>query len=214
MNSASRPNQYITKKQTASVIDAVDFAYRRNMPLTRFISVDLSSYANPPRTFINRFLKPSGEYLAFDGAARAYAWFLENPPGGRLNAHILIHVPRDMTKAFSRNEQTWARMAGLELEPNTMVREKIGGCHSISSGEFLRSYETVVGYCLKGSEQEARDALCLGWEEKKNQGTILGKRVGWSESIGKAARARAGYSHLSSERGALLFPLRYRLDCV
>ena len=62
-------------------------------------------------------------------------------------------------------------------------------------GDWKRSsfsclaYTNVVGYLLKGAEPDA--AQVLGLSKIEAGGRVIGKRCGWSENIGDAARARA-----------------------
>jgi hypothetical protein len=109
------------------------------------------------------------------------------------HVHILIHVPPDAAPAVTGRQRRWLRMV-------TGKPYRIGGLHTSRIGGTVRAatsapavYQAnlaaVVAYVLKGSGPDAAAALVL--PRQGEGGRVIGKRVGWSENIGEAARNRA-----------------------
>jgi hypothetical protein len=191
----------------AGFIDALTFAYERETPPTRHIVFNLKRLDNPPQKINTAFLKQAGEFLAYRGVERVHLWTLERPLFGPLNLHILLHCPPSLANEFSSMEKGWAKRAGLPLKKGALHRKQIP--EPIDSGAFLSSLESLGGYLLKGGDPQACNALGI---HAVGQGTIYGKRCGWSQSIGKVAQERAGFRFKPSMRGALLFGCRYQLE--
>lgn len=57
MNNSQRKSQSIPAESIANLIDASTFAELHDMPLTRFISINLETCEQRPQNFISIFLK-------------------------------------------------------------------------------------------------------------------------------------------------------------
>jgi len=138
------------------------------------------------------------------------------------HVHILAHVPAAAGKGFMRRLQAWARLAaggrysrrrgrieGRAYVTGAVDTGRIGGRLGLSGPVHLRNLAATVCYLLKGGELETVKAAlahpllssvplqCLyrhGRIRHDEGGRIIGKRAGWSENIGAAARRRAGTS--------------------
>lgn len=53
-------------------------------------------------------------------------------------------------------------------------------------GAYLANLDNVLGYVLKGCCKDA--VVELGLERHEDTGQVVGKRVGWSQNIGRAAQ--------------------------
>jgi len=123
---------------------------------------------------------------------------MENPPGGGLNIHELIHVPESDQQKFSKLYISWLRRAGLQNIKGAKKLQSISGADAESYAtrsprdgrRYIDNLNVLLRYVLKGSTDQARKALKIGYEEKKNQGRIEGKRSGVSEALGRTARHR------------------------
>ncbi len=214
MNKTSNQNFFISMSNTANIIDAACFAELCGLSFTRFLSLDMSGISGRPQPVISHFLKCVSCWLRTKGVRSAYVWVLEYPARGRLNCHMLLHVPEALKSAFARKERRWLGQAGMPWRRDMLVSTKIGirsgaNNRALTDGERLVNLEYVLSYILKGAERETCDRLEIKWGP---QGTILGKRCGTSQSIGARARTAAGYQPRPSERGVILFKKRYRLS--
>jgi hypothetical protein len=99
-NSIDNLNAYLVTKQTGNLIDAAAYANITEKPLNHFLSIELQNAPVRPQTFLSRFLKLVGDWLATKDVEHAAIWVLENPPGSPLNAHILLHMPFGLVSAF------------------------------------------------------------------------------------------------------------------
>jgi hypothetical protein len=211
MNSAEATSAYIKVSQVRSAFEAAALAYHARMPLNRFISVDLEprfvSRAVRPQEFITEFTKAAGEWLNFDGAERAYLYCVENPKGSALNLHILMHVPQDMKTAFRKMEWRWAKLAGLYKTKNAMKNRWVKRLSDEVS--FAIETRVLVNYMMKGARPEICDII---GRDHEDQGIVSGKRVGWSQNIGDAARRKAKFQINESKFGRGICPAWNRLE--
>jgi hypothetical protein len=109
--------------------------------------------------------------------------------------HLLVHCPKPLRTDF----YTYVRASIPKTRPRAVqIRaqryEKCAGC-----GENRDWKHLVRCYFLKGGTREVRRrvgidrcaASAAGGVYAADQGTILGKRLGYSKSFGRAARERA-----------------------
>jgi hypothetical protein len=214
MNRGSALSSAIPRGLVADLIDATSFAEWRDFPLNRFVSIDLDKLEMRPQEFVSSFLKRVGDWLRTNASPVAYVWVLENPPRGRLNCHILVHIPDSLIKRFRPRHRGWCERAGVRWSKSLIRSQKVGikpgtRDRALSSGERLEHTEYALSYMLKGADRDVCELLRINWDA---QGRIIGKRAGTSQSVGRKARLEAGYSAPPSRRGALLLGDRYRLS--
>jgi hypothetical protein len=178
------------------------------MPLTRLVTVHWGALgvADAGATqATGRLLKLLRDALAVRGLPCAFAWVRENDAGNGMkgaHVHILLHIPPAAGPAFLRRLPSWARLAaGGRLERRTgriigpaYVRgavntRRIGGTLAARSDVHAANLAGTLAYVLKGVDDDA--AAVLGITQREAGGLVQGKRVGWSENIGAAARRNA-----------------------
>lgn len=215
MNNKECQSRFVSAKLVLGLFDAGLFAWDRGIPLTRFITLTVGEeYLKRPDTrpqdILSRYLKLSGEWLAFDGAERAHVAIIENPSSGPMNIHILQHVPPSMLAAIGDFEKGWASAAGMKRKKNWVDFQTVSGIASLQDDglDYAINLRNLLEYLCKGARKEICD---LFNQDHEPQGTVLGKRGGWSESIGKAARDRASYRPGQSRRVRWVVPFRPQL---
>lgn len=213
MNRTGASSRWVTTKQACNLIDGANFAYECGFPLNRSISFDLNGLETRGQLFLGQFLKHCGDWLRMNHSPWTWAWVLENPLGGVLNAHIILHCPENLKRRFRLKENKWARLSGLPIKRKTKQSQKIGirpGTRDrvLSDGEYLVHLERYVGYLLKGAKDAICDDLVI---DHIPQGIVVGKRVAVSESISWKARTSSGFVVPLSNRVARIFPWRHRL---
>lgn len=113
------------------------------------------------------------QWLSRRGVPLASIYSHENPPVGRLNSHLAMHVPKRHLDEFKAAAPAW-------------FNDEPGGV------DVRRIYNLpgVIRYMTKGS-----DWGTIRWfggdpqRSKIKQGTILSKRAGSSQSLGPKAQA-------------------------
>jgi hypothetical protein len=134
------------------------------------------------------------------------------------HVHILAHIPLVAAKSgFMRRLRIWARLAAggryapqpkrqgrRRSKPAARARaraiegpayakgaantRRIGGKAQVAPGVYVVNLWMSLRYMLKGADAETAQAT--GLERHSEGARIIGKRCGWSENIGAAARAR------------------------
>lgn len=207
-NRADRTSELITAGQAGDLLQAVGHAARIGLSLNRHCIIHWGAAGLPDRKAgraTGDYLRRAGEWLRGRGLPFAYAYSREVGVGKGSHAHILLHVPPGARAAYLRKHTQWARAAACcssRLPVRSVLSVSIGGALA-QSGEgpvYAENLAYAVGYILKGVSPA--DARALGLRRRLGRGgsppddwgrggTIIGKRVGWSENIGKAARGRS-----------------------
>lgn len=188
-------------------------------PLTRFISISLKRHEIRAQDVICGFTKLSSDWLGSKDAARAFVGVVEHPPNRRPGVHLLVHVPEPLMDAFNEKEIGWLSKLGMEVPPDepkneqTIVAKPIGtkAGRLEGMGNYMRNFETTLGYMLKGAEPAACDALAI---DHTFQGSVSGKRIAIAQAIGSKARRDANYERMIAEKPPYMFPRRNRLDAL
>jgi hypothetical protein len=173
------------------------------LPLNRHVTLHLESagvHDNVAAVVIGRFLALARDWLRKRGMRTAWVWVRENGDGKGSHVHILLHVPRAAPWASWRMIRWFKLATGQPYSTGAMNSERIGGTAnaSVSAPEhYQANLAAVVGYLLKGASPDAVHALRL--ERLEPGGTVIGKRAGWSENIGQAARAAFAKTAMDSQ---------------
>lgn len=185
-------SQHMTQRQCEAVLAAVEFSVAVKAPFNRHWTVhyQAAGVAEVDAVkFIGRLLKLAGDYARRHGAKFAAVWVRENGEGKGGHVHILLHLPARLS--LRGRTRRWVRLAG------GTCRKRVSYCRSI--GGSLRAADTgseryslnkaIIGaYVVKGTDPAAGEALAL--TRSGEGGHIVGKRCGWTQNIGAAARAR------------------------
>lgn len=174
---------------------AAVFTAEEHWPLNRHTTIHFEAAGiADPVTALRRYTKLARDWLRTQGATFAYIWVREAGDLKGEHAHILMHVPSRLIKAFARRERGWRKRIG--------AKRALGAFHSTPVGRSYRHAEVgiqygesyschlaeIVAYLVKGAEPHVRKALGLALIE--SGGELWGKRTGMSENIGRAARRR------------------------
>ena len=95
-------------------------------------------------------------------------------------AHMLIHMPDRLMQEFESRLAQWLRRM-LDLE-------RVDG--SVLQIENVYNLIGVRRYLLKGVDPAWANHLAV---RPLSQGTVIGKRSGFSRNLGPTARTRGGY---------------------
>ena len=204
-NRRDRTSDRITAAQASDLIEAAAHAERIGLPLNRHCTIHWGK-SGIPDSLAGRatgdYLRRAGEWLRGRGMPFAYAYSREVGEGKGSHAHILLHVPPAARAAFGHRHPRWARLAAhcsSRLPIGTVRSVAIGGARAGAGAGaiYADNLDFVVGYILKGVTRSDARALSLRRRPRRDGsapndwgtgGCIIGKRVGWSENIGRAAR--------------------------
>jgi hypothetical protein len=177
---------------------------RLGLPLNRHVTLHLEKLgvaAGDGAAAIGVFLKLHRQFLASRGFPFACVWVREDDAGDGSkgpHVHVLMHVPPDAAPAVTRRQKRWLRIAsGKPYRAGGLHTSRIGGTVRAAEAApaiYRVNLAAVVAYLLKGIEPGAAAALAL--PRHGEGGRVIGKRCGWSENIGAAARRRAGVSEV------------------
>lgn len=176
-----------------NLIIAAAHAHAIGLPLNRFVTINFAAGGCTKRTqeALGLFLKQASDWLKTKGACPAWVWVAESPPDATDHVHILMHVPEGLRDRFARLERRWVKRTG------TTVRAKVIKCRHVV--EDINVVKDPLRYMLKGCNAENREVFGIV-TDRPPQGTIEGKRCGFSQSLGPSARARSNGVLGSSER--------------
>jgi hypothetical protein len=179
---AFRRTTYINRKPASNLWHAFTAAERIGLPFNTFVTLNLT--ALPPddvsqtfRRLLERHFAPWYRRGTHSGPSTyAYAWVIE-AAGGQRAVHWALHVPPARSTDFREQLTRWLqRLAGAENEDGSIHIQPI-----TTWGVRL--------YMLKGA-QPWYAAFCQ--IKHVPQGIVIGKRSGFSRSVGPEARRRRG----------------------
>jgi hypothetical protein len=137
------------------------------------IQWSLAPSALRPQRRQAKLIERASKWLSRRHIPIAFIWVLEQGFGAEPHGHILVHLPQEHVHAFRQKICDWI---GTPWVPRQVTFRSI---YDVDGAEE---------YVLKGLDHDAAEAL--GVRRPRSQGVVHGKRVGTSESIGRAARAR------------------------
>lgn len=184
-NRRHRLTDGLSLSQVENVASAARFAGRIGLPLNRHVTIRLESagIADVDCTrAIGRFLTLFRDWLRKQGLPTAYVWVRERGPLIGSHVHILLHLPARVSLRGGRSRRWIENATGKKYVPGTICTRRI------APAAYDQNLAVLIGYLLKGAMPEVANALSLG--RRKRGGLISGKRAGWSQNIGSAARAR------------------------
>jgi hypothetical protein len=192
MTLSSRSSLHLGIHEGERIRQAILFAYCRGWAFNRHVTVHFNkAHIQRPHAALVGFLKRAGDWVRKrSGMPPAYVWVLENPPAdfgrGSLHAHILIHVPPALADAFDRLAPRWLLGPGRQppegaVRSDPLFYSHLGPTHPQYLEHGLLG---VSRYLLKGLEPGGLP----GGISLVPQGTIMGKRSGYSEALGEQHR--------------------------
>jgi hypothetical protein len=192
-NSGSRTSDWLTVKQTAEIIAAAQFAACAGFPLNRHLTIHWEAAGIPDcqaAAATAAFLRLARDWLRKRGAPFAWVWVRENGDRKGSHVHILLHCRPELARDFAAMQRRWLRrVTGNPYRPRVIRTARIGGTLTAAQtapAVYAKNLAVVVGYLLKGASPEA--ARALGLMRVESGGSIIGKRAGTSQNIGRSAR--------------------------
>lgn len=212
-NSQTRSSAHLTEAQLIAAVEAAAHARAIGKPLNRFVTIHLERGELPGRAqeSIAAFLKPAAAWLRQRGVTLTRIWWLEHATGTGLHAHMFLHVPPELSKAFGHQARNrWLKAAGLVPHQGVIRTERIGPHGFDITNAPQRQHQSyanqltgVVRYMGKTIDPNAISGLhrhlpksyrptlaaALGIKPEYSH-PIYGRRISVSENIGPAARKR------------------------
>lgn len=185
---ADRKTHFINRRTTQSIFRAFDFAAAQGTPLTHYIVIHLDDTAarsaamafekirHKYRDWQNYGLKKHGRELP-----PTYVFTMEKPDE---NPHVnwALHVPEVLSDRFEEKLHNWVeRVLGT------------GSPFRVDVQPINQDYAKYLAkYIVKGTDPAYVDHFHL---QKLHvpQGLCIGKRAGFSPSLGPTARRESGY---------------------
>jgi hypothetical protein len=178
--SRQRTTEFISKRQTANLIAALQFADEIGLPLN--VSVDIAwiffSGTVDDRTRFARWQERLSKWARRHGFPLAMIRTREVGKYGSPHTHVLLHVPPQLTQ-----NGTFQRALERSLEPEG------GPIHNkaILIQPAYRPQGKLL-YNLKGTDPKHASDFCI---RPADQGILSGKRAGVTQNLGPGARRKA-----------------------
>lgn len=197
MNDGSRrQSAQIGRKPAANIHHATRLAERIGYPLNQFVTINYSktpcSAGDATAVFrvllaswFTRWLRRHPKNKKSVPPAYVYAF---EAAGGQIAVHWLVHIPRGLIREFWRLLPVWIEATAGPIDgPGAIKHRRIYG---------------IVGakrYVLKGMDPH----FARAWKIRPSpQGIIIGRRSGFSRSLGPIARRAASYRPQRHQQGA------------
>lgn len=215
LNNKTRITKHLTLNQAHALIAAASHAFCIDRPLSVMITVHFNQAGiTRPHAFITAFFKLAGDWLrAKSKESPYYVWVLENAPNKGLHLHALIHVPYALLQKFTETAERWVEKLGSNYRLNATKRKYVDNFKrrqrlfdQKGSGWVAKwadetwhylgwwghqnnrhGLKGALGYMLKGLDKCSCDYLGI---EHVDEGLVTGKRCGFSESLGRAAKRK------------------------
>lgn len=194
-NRASRTSDCLTARQVELLLEGAVFAWRIGLPLNRHLTVHWEQGGVPDcegASATGAFLKSLGDSIRKAGGDFAAIWARENGDGKGSHSHILAHVPAGHLGMVKRLQRRWVSKAtGQPYRARALRGRAIAGARE-GVDRYHANLEVVVRYVLKGANVEA--ARCHMLTKLEPGGTVIGKRCGTTQNIGRKASAKVAKS--------------------
>ena len=184
MYARNRENNHIDRKTAQYIFDAFDYAESMGQPFNYYVVIHLhETVAKSSSTIIEDFHRRYRGW--FRRACKkndlhlrpTYAWAREKPADHE-HLNWCAHIPPQLKDEFERKLLSWVRKAQGDPDEVTVNIQPI-----------THNYKSVANYILKGVDPEFLDHFHLRklYTKHGQQGTVYGKRAGYSLNIGRSA---------------------------
>jgi hypothetical protein len=208
-NRAERQSDKLQDDKIGELISAANFALTTGRTFQRhwIVHYGKAGIAEHDATrFIGKLLDLLNKQARRAGGELSAIWVREMASGYGGHVHLLIHLPPGLL--LQNRTRRWIKAAGGTCKGSVSLVKRIGGrlpkaesFHSSTRGRArdvgsdLQSHrranaENVVRYLLKSASPETGERLGLKYHGRG--GTVIGKRCGSTQNIGKTARLRQG----------------------
>ena len=194
-NRANRSSDALADHKVESLLDAARFALATGRTFQRHWIVHYGRAGiaeHQAAGFLRKLFEQVGRQARSAGGELTAVWVRELASTYGEHVHILLHLPPGMS--LRNRTRRWIETAGGIYQPGVSMTKSIGGRldkqtanNGPNTGEHYReNAANVVRYLLKSASAEKGEQL--GLTRHGRVGRIIGKRCGWTQNIGKAAR--------------------------
>jgi hypothetical protein len=186
---------HLTKAQVVGLMEAVAHAKKFDLAFNRHWTVhyERAGIADQDGArFVGHLLRLVAAYARRHHGKFAAMWVRENGEGKGGHVHILMHLSDGLT--LRNRYRGWIGAAGGNYRRNVSKTRSIGGRLDLKErgdlgvAHYGANLAAVVAYVLKGADAGLGAALDL--YRAGEGGRIIGKRCGWTQNLGTAARGR------------------------
>jgi len=207
------PSRLITEREFCELYSAATFAAQWEMPLDVLVNITWPMLGAVDEAAVKEgwlsFRKCMTTWLSERALPQAWIYCHERGPTRGLHSHVAVFVPakgwaRNLRAEFRSWVLTWAKgFAGRRVPKSTRVRDDGGKRNLIYHWRHLsyickgfdKSVVVLSGDATPdGLPRHLGDLIAWEWEDP---GHVQMKRVGVSESLGPARRAK-GYPEMAS----------------
>lgn len=190
-NSADRVSFNLSRQQCEGLLAAVAQLEKQSKQFNRHWTVHYARAGISDRDgarFVGRLLKRAGEHVRRAHGKIAAIWVRENGEGKGAHVHIVLHLPDGLV--LRNHTRRWIKAAGGRYRKGVSEVRSIGGTLASARANGERHKVNVgklMAYLMKGADAETGERL--GLHRSGEGGPIIGKRCGWTQNLGRGARA-------------------------
>ncbi|MFC4290876.1 hypothetical protein ACFOWX_00405 [Sphingorhabdus arenilitoris] len=186
-NSADRTSHGLNERMARRLIAACKKAVEIGLPLNRHVTVHWGKFDIPDSQVIQvigKFVKLMSDWLRTKGQRAAWLWVREQGTSTKgSHVHILLHCPSNIP--LGRMWRRWlSKVSGKPYRKGAVHTSRIGGtlnCYKTSPDRYRVNLQNVMGYLLKGADDET--AKAIGLQRIEYTGGIIGKRASVAQCL-------------------------------
>jgi hypothetical protein len=173
----------LTPHQIKTLRSAAATAWQIGLPLNRHVTIHWQRQGVPDAkgaAATGAFLRMVRDWLRKQGAATAWVWVRENGPAKGAHVHIALHIPPGVPWRFGSARRWIERISGRRYVPRAILTTRVAGhvnAPLVSPDHYAVNLAGLLTYMTK---------------DASGGGTVVGKRCGHSQNLGRAALARRG----------------------
>ena len=205
-NRADRASEVLADRKVDDLLHAARFALATGRTFQRHWIVHYGRAgvaAEDGAAFVRRLLDPLHKLARRAGGELTALWVREHASTYGEHVHILLHLPFGLS--LRNRTRRWIEAAGGTYQPGVSMVTSVGGRlvkqtakNGSNTGEHHRANAAnLVRYLLKSASGEMGNKL--GLTRHSRGGRIIGKRCGWTQNIGAAARKAGGWTNDQSQ---------------
>lgn len=194
---SKRSTSELSERAAAEMLAAIQEALVIDLPLNLFLTINLEQgNVDDCVAAIGKFLTYYRQWLRSRGYDTAYVWCQEYGELKGQHVHILLHIPQHLTGEIGRRHRGWMKLCGAKSSRGLIYSRPVGKSRSAAFGDdvsrqdYLHNLKIVAAYIIKQVKNSAK--FCLGMEKVERRSTVIGKRSGTSQNIGRKARDPRG----------------------
>lgn len=212
-NRADRFSNGLTDGQVEALLAASSFALATGRTFQRHWIIHYGKAgigASDGARFVSHVLALASKQARREGGALTALWVRERASDKGEHVHILLHLPTAMR--LHHRTRRWIVAAGGTWQPGVSRVTIIGGAlakiGANSHPRWNANAANVTRYLLKAASEETGARLDLS--RSGVGGRIIGKRCGWTQNLGEAARGRLAVPTLRPSCGTTKGQLAFK----